>query len=248
MVGRSEIDTQCGSPHTTTKTYEGTPCEKCGSTKRYIANRLCVACNAAYARTERAKASAAAYARTEKAKVAARSYRQSDRSKALVAAWLQTEVGRASQQVRQSNRRARQANVEGRITAREWIELKHNYLDCCFYCHKHESECEGGVLELDHIIPLRASNLECGTPGTHTLKNIQPLCRPCRRDRARHIRISSISEVNHNPQSYGRAAIAAVKAAEVRQLFRQGISKSEIAWLLDIGRTSVRRILGANKS
>jgi DNA invertase Pin-like site-specific DNA recombinase len=42
--------------------------------------------------------------------------------------------------------------------------------------------------------------------------------------------------------------IAAVKGAEVRKLFRQGISKSEIAWLLDIGETSVRRILGGNKS
>ncbi len=229
MVSRSEIDTQRASPSTTTKTYEGAPCKKCGSTKRYIVNRQCVACNAASA---------------------ARAYHQSDGRKALVAAWLQTEVGRASQQVRQSNSRARKANVEGRITATQWIELKHNYLDCCFYCHKHESECEGGVLELDHIIPLRAFNVECGTPGTHTLKNIQPLCRPCRRDRARHIRISrtSISEVKHNPQSCGMPTIAAVKGAEVRKLFRQGISKSEIAWLLDIGETSVRRILGGNKS
>jgi DNA invertase Pin-like site-specific DNA recombinase len=41
----------------------------------------------------------------------------------------------------------------------------------------------------------------------------------------------------------GRPATAAVKAAEVRKLFRQGISKSEISRRLDIGRTSVRRIL-----
>ena len=46
----------------------------------------------------------------------------------------------------------------------------------------------------------------------------------------------------------GRPATAAVKAAEVRKLFHQGISKSEISRRLDIGRTSVRRILSQNKS
>jgi DNA invertase Pin-like site-specific DNA recombinase len=46
----------------------------------------------------------------------------------------------------------------------------------------------------------------------------------------------------------GRPATAATKAAEVRKLFRQGISKSEISRRLDIGRTSVRRILAQNKS
>ena len=38
---------------------------------------------------------------------------------------------------------------------------------------------------------------------------------------------------------------AAVHAAEVRRLHRAGISKSEIARRVQIGRTSVRRILGA---
>jgi len=46
----------------------------------------------------------------------------------------------------------------------------------------------------------------------------------------------------------GRPATAAIKAAEVRQLFRQRISKAEISRRLDIGRTSVRRILAENKS
>jgi DNA invertase Pin-like site-specific DNA recombinase len=46
----------------------------------------------------------------------------------------------------------------------------------------------------------------------------------------------------------GRPATAAIKAAEVRKLFRKGITKSEISRRLEIGRTSVRRILGQNKS
>jgi len=45
----------------------------------------------------------------------------------------------------------------------------------------------------------------------------------------------------------GRPATAVIKAAEVRKLFRQGISKSEISRRLDIGRTSVRRILAHKK-
>lgn len=41
----------------------------------------------------------------------------------------------------------------------------------------------------------------------------------------------------------GRPATAVSKMDQVRKLFRSGMSKSEIARKLDIGRTSVRRIL-----
>jgi putative DNA-invertase from lambdoid prophage Rac len=43
----------------------------------------------------------------------------------------------------------------------------------------------------------------------------------------------------------GRPATAALHSAEIRKLHRAGISKSEIARRLQVGRTSVRRILGA---
>jgi DNA invertase Pin-like site-specific DNA recombinase len=46
----------------------------------------------------------------------------------------------------------------------------------------------------------------------------------------------------------GRPATAAIKAAEARKLFRKGLSKSEISRRLDIGRTSVRRILAQKKT
>jgi DNA invertase Pin-like site-specific DNA recombinase len=46
-----------------------------------------------------------------------------------------------------------------------------------------------------------------------------------------------------NGKRLGRPATAAVKSAEIRKLHRAGISKAEIARRLDIGRTSVRRIL-----
>lgn len=46
----------------------------------------------------------------------------------------------------------------------------------------------------------------------------------------------------------GRPPTAVVKAGSVRDLFRTGISKSEIARRLRIGRTSVRRILADQNS
>jgi DNA invertase Pin-like site-specific DNA recombinase len=64
------------------------------------------------------------------------------------------------------------------------------------------------------------------------------------RDRVR----AGLDHARQSGTRLGRPATAAVKAAEVRKLFRQGISKSEISRRLDIGRTSVRRILSQNKS
>ena len=46
----------------------------------------------------------------------------------------------------------------------------------------------------------------------------------------------------------GRPPTAAAKAASVTDLFLSGISKSEIARRLKIGRTSVRRLLEEKKS
>jgi DNA invertase Pin-like site-specific DNA recombinase len=56
-----------------------------------------------------------------------------------------------------------------------------------------------------------------------------------------------LAEARQNGQRLGRPTTAARKAAEVRKLFRQGISKSEIARQLEIGRTSVRRILAESR-
>ena len=64
------------------------------------------------------------------------------------------------------------------------------------------------------------------------------------RDRVR----AGLDHARQSGTRLGRPATAATKAAEIRKLFRQGISKSEISRRLDIGRTSVRRILAQNKS
>jgi DNA invertase Pin-like site-specific DNA recombinase len=54
---------------------------------------------------------------------------------------------------------------------------------------------------------------------------------------------AGLAHARQNGKRLGRPPTAAVKSAEIRKLFRAGISKTEIARRLNVGRTSVRRIL-----
>jgi putative DNA-invertase from lambdoid prophage Rac len=56
---------------------------------------------------------------------------------------------------------------------------------------------------------------------------------------------AGLAHARQNGKRLGRPATAAVHVAEIRKLHRAGVSKSEIARRVQIGRTSVRRILGA---
>jgi DNA invertase Pin-like site-specific DNA recombinase len=56
---------------------------------------------------------------------------------------------------------------------------------------------------------------------------------------------AGMAHARQNGKRLGRPATAAAQAAEIRKLDRAGTSKSEIARRLQIGRTSVRRILEA---
>ena len=58
---------------------------------------------------------------------------------------------------------------------------------------------------------------------------------------------AGLAHARQNGQRLRRPATAARHTAEVRKLYRTGVSKAEIARRLDIGRTSVRRILEANR-
>src|SRR5208283_4571382 len=59
---------------------------------------------------------------------------------------------------------------------------------------------------------------------------------------------AGLAHARQNGQRLGRPATAAIHAAEIRNLHRAGVSKSEIARRLEIGRTSVRRLLTADSS
>ena len=56
---------------------------------------------------------------------------------------------------------------------------------------------------------------------------------------------AGLAHARLNGKRLGRPMTAGLQAAEIQKLNRAGISKSEIARRLQIGRTSVRRILGA---
>jgi putative DNA-invertase from lambdoid prophage Rac len=56
---------------------------------------------------------------------------------------------------------------------------------------------------------------------------------------------AGLAHAGGNGKLLGRPATAAVHATEIQKLHRAGVSKSEIARRVRIGRTSVRRILGA---
>jgi DNA invertase Pin-like site-specific DNA recombinase len=53
-----------------------------------------------------------------------------------------------------------------------------------------------------------------------------------------------LAHARQNGKRLGRPMTAGLHADQVRKLHRAGVSKSEIARRLQIGRTSARRILG----
>jgi len=55
---------------------------------------------------------------------------------------------------------------------------------------------------------------------------------------------AGLAHALQNGKRLGRPATAAIHAAEIRKLHCAGVSKSEIARRVQVGRTSVRRILG----
>ena len=56
---------------------------------------------------------------------------------------------------------------------------------------------------------------------------------------------AGLAHARQNGKRLGRPQTAALRTSQVRKLCRAGVSKSEIARRLQIGRTSVRRILAA---
>src|ERR1035438_6980092 len=58
---------------------------------------------------------------------------------------------------------------------------------------------------------------------------------------------AGIAEARLKGKRFGRPLTAAKKAGQIRKLYRGGVSKAEIARRLDIGRTSVRRILSTKQ-
>src|SRR3954465_14174510 len=85
--------------------------------------------------------------------------------------------------------------------------------------------------------------LDLTTPAGRAMAALLAVFAAFEREILRERTRAGLAQARLNGRRLGRPATAALHAAEIGKLHRFGISKSEIARRLQIGRTSVRRIL-----
>jgi putative DNA-invertase from lambdoid prophage Rac len=90
--------------------------------------------------------------------------------------------------------------------------------------------------------------LDLTTPAGRAMAGLLAVFAEFEREILRERVRAGLNHARQQGKRLGRPPSAALKAAEARKLHRQGISKSEIAHQLLIGRTSVRRLLAPKKS
>lgn len=105
--------------------------------------------------------------------------------------------------------------------------------------------------ELDHLgvgfVSLTEA-LDLTTPAGRAMAGLLAVFAEFEREILRERVRAGLAHARRNGKRLGRPATAALHAAEVRKLHRAGVSKSEIARRLRIGRTSVRRILTSKRA
>ena len=100
--------------------------------------------------------------------------------------------------------------------------------------------------ELEHVgvgfVSLTEA-LDLTTPAGRAMAGLLAIFAEFEREILRERPKAGLAHARLNGKRLGRPATAAAHAAEVRKLHRAGLSNSEVARRLQIGRTSVRRIL-----
>jgi len=86
--------------------------------------------------------------------------------------------------------------------------------------------------------------LDLTTPGGRAMAGLLAIFAEFEREVLRERTKAGLAHARASGKRLGRPATAAIHAAEIRKLHRAGVSKSEISRRLQIGRTSVRRLLG----
>ena len=86
--------------------------------------------------------------------------------------------------------------------------------------------------------------LDLTTPAGRAMAGLLAVFAEFERDILRERVRAGLAHARHNGKRLGRPITAGVHANQVRKLHRAGVSKAEIARRLQIGRTSIRRILG----
>src|SRR5713226_710946 len=90
--------------------------------------------------------------------------------------------------------------------------------------------------------------LDLTTPAGRAMAGLLAIFAEFEREILRERTRAGLAHARQNGKRLGRPATAAAHAAEIGKLYRAGVSKSEIARRMQIGRTSVRRVLGSTKS
>ena len=90
--------------------------------------------------------------------------------------------------------------------------------------------------------------LDLTTPAGRAMAGLLAIFAEFEREILRERTKAGLAHARANGKRLGRPATAAVHAVEIGKLHRAGISKSEIARQIQVGRTSVRRILAAYSS
>ena len=85
--------------------------------------------------------------------------------------------------------------------------------------------------------------LDLTTPAGRAMAGLLSVFSEFEREVLRERTRAGLAQARLNGRRLGRPLTAGLRAAEIRKLNRAGVSKSEIARRLQIGRTSVRRIL-----
>src|ERR1700691_3719649 len=102
--------------------------------------------------------------------------------------------------------------------------------------------------ELDHLgvgfVSLTEA-LDLTTPSGRAMAALLAVFAEFEREILRERVRAGLPHARQNGQRLGRPQTAALQTSQVRKLYRAGVSKAEIARRLQIGRTSVRRILAA---
>ena len=90
--------------------------------------------------------------------------------------------------------------------------------------------------------------LDLTTPAGRTMAGLLAVFAEFERDILRERVRAGLAHARQNGKKLGRPITAELHTDQVRKLYRAGISKAEIARRLEIGRTSVRRILAMSKT
>lgn len=158
-----------------------------------------------------------------------------DEAKARFEQWRQTRKGKAAIPDELWSAAAEVALKEGVSRTSTELRLEWNEL-------KQELQHLGvGFVSLTEALDLT-------TPAGRAMAGLLAVFAEFEREILRERVRAGLAHARQNGKRLGRPPSAAHKTLEVRKLYRQGISKSEIARRLEIGRTSVRRLLAKRKS